>query len=189
MPNYKDCPPELQKRFTLFDRPMGEGPPTGSVLDPRHLEECRKFLIGHGWEEVAEDSWRDPLAADQRGKKELVRMLKDKDKKTDKPLEQLVLPPAPIRYRLFDAVGVQRFRNANPDNRPLTPLEQVDALSKEIEAIRRRNLQIASELVQMSKRPAPVNLDAARADMAVMRRALSVAAERLKNFAQEKEAA
>lgn len=187
VPNYANCPPALRKRFQLFDRPMGEGPPVGHFHDPKYVAALREFLVGHGWEEIQDDLWRDPMAADPRGKKELAVVLKEKDRKTDKPVMQLVFPPGRVRYTLLDAVATQRYRNANEEGRPPTPLEQIEAMAKESDAVRRQLMDIVNELRQIKGRKVPETKEQLTADANVMRRVIGVAAERLKGLVQGKQ--
>lgn len=182
LPRYADIVDEkLKKRFQLLDRPMGEGPPVLSPVDPKYQEVCREYLVNAGWEELGENMWKDPLSAGSpRGERQVVRMLKAKDKKTDEPLIQTVMQPAKCLHTMSSGVMTQRMRDSNPDSRGPTPLERIDKLAKVIDDQRLRDADLVSQLVGLSKRQVPSTPEQLRADAAFMRQALRVLADRLR---------
>ena len=182
VPNYNDAPDSLKKRFMRLDAPMGHGPSLKSPVDPLYQKECREYLIKNGWEELSPDLWRDPLTGGgQRGEKQVVRMLLGKDKKTEEPLMQMVMPPAYRPIYTTEAIAIQRCRDAEEEGRiNPSPLERLDRAAEKIVALEQHQIKVAQDLAQVSQRPIPNNLDALKAEVVMLRRMLLNGATRLK---------
>lgn len=181
-PNFRDAPDHLKKRFTHFNAPMGQGPPVVAPSDPAYQAECREFLVKASWEEQHPDLWRDPLTGGgYRGHKEVIRMMLDKDRKTERPLEQLVVPPGFRLYSTGEAVGLQRVRMAAEEGaQNPTPLQRLDKACEDLAQVLQSNQALSNELMQVQRRAVPNTLDALKAELMVTRRLAIAAANRLK---------
>jgi hypothetical protein len=187
-PSFRDAPDHLKKRFLRFEAPMGQGPSVTAPTDPKYQAECREFLVKAGWEEQYPDLWRDPLTGGgHRGEKQVIRMLLEKGGKTERPLEQLVVPPPFRLYGTGEAVGLQRVRMAAEESaQNPTPLQRLDKAHEELTTIRQANAVLSGELAQVQRRGVPNNLDALKAEVMVMRKLILATANRLKSGSEAK---
>ncbi len=181
VPRAKDTPDHLKGRLISFDRPMGAGPPLRSPVDPLWAKEVREYLSEAGWEEVEVDVWRDPRAAGSwNGTPTVVKMLKDKDG-NEKPLIQVVVPVAQLRFSTEQSVAIQRSRDAveSRDGEP-TPLERIDQQAAVIDETTKLLHGVASELSKIALRKIPERPEQMRAEIVFLRKVASEAAARIK---------
>ncbi|MDE2100672.1 MAG: hypothetical protein KGL39_25735 [Patescibacteria group bacterium] len=193
VPSAADTPAHLRGRLTTFDRPMGAGPPLGSPVDPVYQKVVREYLSGAGWEEIATDHWRDPKAAGSvRGEKQTIRILTEKDGKTDWPLQQLVVSVPNVAITTQEALSVQRMRDAanERDGQP-TPLERIDQLERQVDERDDLLRNIAAELGAISKRRIPdvKTPDHLRAEVVFLRRVAEKVAALIRPKQHSEEAA
>lgn len=182
IPNWRDAPAHLKKRFLEFEAPMGHGPALRSPTDPAYVKECREFLVTHEWEEVYSGMWRDPqTAGGHRGEKRVVRMLPNNKTGVDEPLQQLVLPPAERLWSTEEAVGTVRVRLAREESAACPSLiERLDAANAVIADLRKHDAGVLNDLAQLRRRPIPDNKETLKAELHYVRRVALAAAEALK---------
>lgn len=173
-----------------------DAPPTRAPYANEFVVLQETYLEANGWELIGRNDlgigvWRDPVSAgDNRGIR--TEMYVDDPNCPDGKLPQKEGPPVtlfqvvcpPVRWDLTteQAVACQRSRDeAGKRDGDVTPLERIDRLSRQISAMQGAEAKVATDLELLLKRSVPDRIEAARGELTLLRRAIQLAAQRLKD--------
>lgn len=174
--------PAETKRNRVISAPLPKSP-----ANDAWTEQAEKYLTSNGWETTGRNEygvarWRDPLTAGgPRGVLTQIGVLPQREG-PDKPLMQLVVPPARWDRNTEDAVGIQRKRDehADPDAAERTPLGRVDHLGQLVSRMLGHEVRVAEDLLALLKRGVPEKAENLKVELLALRRAILANANALK---------